>query len=284
MSSRKPGYCPAGAHESDEESHADQHDEQSRNEAAGPPGVKPPETNGLRPMPLPEQNERDEKAGQHEERIHSEVATHAEARHARMEGHDGQDGETSKPIERRHPAAEAPRSASGLHRCGGVGQTNGSTDSAAVAAGGSGGPSGRVVAASRVHPWRSPSGRRSRSGDAPLRPFQLVRVFHSHDHTFRPASSGTFTAQLTPLAQRVPAVAGSECRDHAPAPTLPGVPPGANQVNTPDHTPVCHAGHPHRHGAERRRSLANSRHGESATTSQCDQEGRPVLPRRNGEP
>ena len=139
-------------------------------------------------------------------------------------------------------------------------------------------------AASRVHPWRSPSGRRSRSGDAPSRPLQIVRVSHSHDHTFRLASSGTFTPQVTPLAQSAPAVAGSECRDHAPAPTLPGVPPGANQVNTPDHTPVCHAGHPHRHGAERRRSLANSRHGESGTTSQCDQEGRPVLPRRNGEP
>jgi hypothetical protein len=118
----------------------------------------------------------------------------------------------------------------------------------------------------------------------PLRAPCSSSVSHSHDHTFVQPLQEPSPPNLRPWLNACPLWPEANVdtmRQHRPSRALCPVPIRSTLPST--HRCVKQVS-PIVMLQSRHRSLANSGHGESSTTRQCDQEGRPVLPRRNGEP
>ncbi len=119
---------PLWGHEVHKEGHADQHEKQGRQEPADPSGVEGSEADALGPLPLPEQDQRDDQTREHEEGVLAEVPADVDARDTGVVGHDGQDGHAPDTVEGCDPAT-ASRVGRRVGRAGegsaggGVGQT-----------------------------------------------------------------------------------------------------------------------------------------------------------------
>ena len=91
---------PAGHDERGIAGDEEQHEQQRRQQAAGPAGPERAEPDRPEPVPLVDEERRDQEAGQDEERVDAEVAAD-EPRDPAVEGHDAEDGERPHPVERR---------------------------------------------------------------------------------------------------------------------------------------------------------------------------------------